>query len=88
MEILNLILGLIIAVLGLPIGFILAKIAKEELKPGKKYFKWMQGVILVLTPIFIVFGAAFNMSMTNLYVLFCSMLFLLGLPTAALWRLK
>ena len=79
---------LLVSFLGIFIGIILGIIAKEELKPGKKYFKWMRGIILVLTPILIVLGAAFDVSLANIYILFCSMLFLLGLPTAALWRLK
>jgi hypothetical protein len=38
-EVYNLILGAILLVLGIPIGNILAKMTKEELKSGKKWFK-------------------------------------------------
>jgi glycerophosphoryl diester phosphodiesterase len=48
MEILNLILAVVIALLGLPIGFILAKIAKEELKAGEYYFHWLQIILLII----------------------------------------
>ena len=39
MEIYLLILSLAILLLGIPIGNFLAKVTKEELNPGKKYFK-------------------------------------------------
>ena len=46
MEVLNLILTIIVVISGLPIGFLLAKIAKEELKSGRTYFIWMHNIIL------------------------------------------
>jgi glycerophosphoryl diester phosphodiesterase len=48
MEILSIFLISIISLLGLPVGFILAKIAKEELVQGENYFIWMQNIILIL----------------------------------------
>ena len=36
--------GFLVSLLGFPIGYLLADIAKEELKDGKKYFKIIQGV--------------------------------------------
>lgn len=38
-EILRLIIGILILILGVPIGMILAKQTKEELKSGRKWFK-------------------------------------------------
>ena len=38
-EITNLIIGILILILGIPIGNFLAKVTKEELKDGQKYFK-------------------------------------------------
>lgn len=38
LEILKLIIGLGVLVLGFFIGEVLAKLTREELKPGKKYF--------------------------------------------------
>lgn len=54
MNILNYSLTAIISYLGLFIGFLLAVIAKEELKPGKKYFIFLQKIILLLIFIFLV----------------------------------
>ncbi len=38
-EILNLLIGIIVLILGIPIGNLLAKYTKEELKDGKPWFK-------------------------------------------------
>ena len=38
-EIINLAIGVIFLILGVPIGSYLAKITKEELKAGQKWFK-------------------------------------------------
>jgi len=38
-EIINLIIGATVLFLGIPIGDFLAKITKEELKQGRKWFK-------------------------------------------------
>ena len=35
----NLLIGVVILLLGFPIGYYLAKITKEELKAGQKWFK-------------------------------------------------
>jgi len=53
MNVLNYSLTAVIAYLGLFIGFILAITAKEELKAGKKYFIFLQKVILLLIFIFL-----------------------------------
>ena len=39
MEIINLILGVVFLLIGVPVGNFLAKITKEELKDGQKWFK-------------------------------------------------
>ncbi len=39
LEILNLLIGLLVLILGIPIGNFLAKYTKEELKDGKSWFK-------------------------------------------------
>ncbi len=39
MEMLNLIFGVIFLLIGIPIGNFLAKVTKEELKSGQKWFK-------------------------------------------------
>ena len=47
MEILNLALAAIISLAGLPAGLLVAKFTKEELNPGKRYFMWMQNLLLI-----------------------------------------
>ena len=53
MNILNYSLTALISYIGLFVGFILALIAKEELKAGKKYFVTLQKIILLLIFIFL-----------------------------------
>ena len=55
MEILNYILAVIITFLGLFIGFMLALIAKEELRAGKPYFIFLQNLIFSLVIFFLLF---------------------------------
>ena len=61
MEILNIILTAVIALSGLPLGFLLAKIAKAELKSGKKYFQWMQNIIVISAIVLIFDSLEMNM---------------------------
>jgi len=56
MEILNILLGLVISLLGFPVGLGLAKIAKSELKDGRKYLVWMKNIILILSLIFVLYS--------------------------------
>ena len=124
MQILNIIFAAIIALLGLPAGLILAKIAKQELKPGKKYFFFMQDILLILAIIFVLYSYQLNLYLflvlgliitviiiktnlkpkltypiliilfllstenQNLLILTSSLIFLYGLPTAALSKIK
>ncbi|MBW2975511.1 hypothetical protein KY366_07355 [Candidatus Woesearchaeota archaeon] len=53
MNTLNYSLTAITAYLGLFAGFILAAIAKEELKQGKRYFIFLQKIILLLVFVFL-----------------------------------
>ena len=55
MEILNYILAVVITFLGLFVGFLLALIAEEELKPGKPYFIFLQNLIFSLIIFFLLF---------------------------------
>ena len=48
LEIIKLLIGLLILVLGLFIGKFLARITKEELKSGQKWFKLIIVVSLIL----------------------------------------
>ena len=47
-EILRLVLGICVLVLGFPIGTLLAKNTKEELKIGRRYFRLVVVASLVL----------------------------------------
>lgn len=49
MEIINYLLIAAVAALGLVSGRVLARIAKEEIKPGKKYFLILQKFLFALT---------------------------------------
>jgi len=55
MQLINYTLTLTVSFLGLILGIILAYIAKEELRPGKKYFILLQKIILTLIPSFFLF---------------------------------
>jgi hypothetical protein len=47
-ETLNLLIGVAILLLGIPIGMLLAKLTKEELQDGKKYFKLIISISLLI----------------------------------------
>lgn len=56
MAVLNYLLVLIGSFSGLFIGMLLGYLAKEELKPGKKYFIWLQNIILILAAILVLYA--------------------------------
>lgn len=68
------VLAIIVSFLGLIAGLIVAKAAKEEIKPGRKYFKVVIRVILFLLVVSFLF-----LSWTSLYVVVA---FLVGLILA------
>ena len=49
-------LGIVLLLLGIPIGNVLARMTKEELKPGKRYFK----LIVILSLIGVLAGLVFS----------------------------
>lgn len=49
-------MGIALLILGIPIGNLLAKVTKEELKQGKKYFKSLIILSLVGAVIFLILG--------------------------------
>ena len=67
MEMLTMVLAALISFLGLPIGFILAKISKEELEAGKRYFQVMQSAIYALTILFVL--SSFNIPINAFIVI-------------------
>ncbi len=55
-QIYALLIGVAILALGVPIGNVLAKITKEELKHGKKYFKTLIILSLAGAIVFLILG--------------------------------
>ena len=53
-EAYNLIIGFVLLVLGIPIGNVLAKMTKEELKSGKKWFKLLIMLSLIGALVFLI----------------------------------
>lgn len=64
MNLLNYSLAAIISYMGLFIGFFLAIIAKEELREGKKYFIYLQKIILLLIFVFLLIYLRLNNILT------------------------
>lgn len=60
MEILNYSLIALITSLGLILGGFIGYFAKEELKPGKKYFVWLQKIIFTLAIVFLMYANRTN----------------------------
>lgn len=76
MTLLNYSLASLITYLGIFMGFALAIIAKEEIKPGKKYFIFMQKAILLLIFLFLLIYRKLNYIAASL-VLASIMIYLL-----------
>jgi hypothetical protein len=55
-EIYKLAIGVALLILGFPIGNLLAKLTKEELKEGKKYFKILILFSLTSAVVFLILG--------------------------------
>ena len=70
MNLLNYSLTAAISYIGLFVGFILAMIAEEEIKPGKKYLIYLQKIILLLIFIFLVTYINLNYTLAILILAF------------------
>lgn len=70
MNLLNYSLAAIMSYIGLFIGFFLAIIAKEEIKPGRKYFLFLQKIILLLIFIFLLLFIKLNYILILLILIF------------------
>ncbi len=55
-QIFRLLIGIAILILGIPIGNMLAKATKEELKQGKRYFKYLIALSLIGAIVFLILG--------------------------------
>ncbi|MDP7521057.1 MAG: hypothetical protein QF567_02395 [Candidatus Pacearchaeota archaeon] len=69
-EIIKLLIGVLVLLLGIPIGNYLAKVTKEELKSGQKWFK----LIIVLSFIGIVLSLIFRNDVILFSFLFISII--------------
>lgn len=58
--------------LAIPAGFVLAWLAKDELKEGKKWFKALFVISLVLTGVFWVYGISYA-ALTSAFVAIVSL---------------
>lgn len=47
MELVPFIITILLSSLGLPVGILIAKLAKEELDAGRIYFRWLESLILI-----------------------------------------
>lgn len=124
MEILNIILAGVLALFGFPAGLVLAKLAREELEPGKNYFILMQKSLVIISVMAVLYIYDINLYLTaaigvistvaaidlnlkpkiiypffavlfmlslktqDLLIVMSSVIFLYGLPAAALVKLK
>ncbi len=61
-EVITFIIAIIILALGFPLGNLLAKLTKEELKVGRKWFN----VVIILS----IIGAIYSLIIGNDYLLF------------------
>ena len=55
-----------LAFIGLILGAILAFFVKEELEPGKKYFKWLKKIALIIIIVMLVY---FSFQLTYSYLI-------------------
>ncbi len=55
-ELYKLLMGVALLILGIPIGNLLAKITKEELRSGKKYFRILIILSLIGAVVFLILG--------------------------------
>lgn len=70
MNLLSYSLAAIVSYLGLFVGFILAIMAKEEVKPGEKFLILMQKIVLLLIFIFLLIFIDLNYLLVLLILLF------------------
>ena len=55
-EIIKILIGILFLALGIPIGNFLAKITKEELKSGRRWFKLIVIISLIFGVVGLIFG--------------------------------
>lgn len=55
-EIINILIGIFVLLLGIPLGNYLAKFTKEELKKGQKWFKLIVTISLIIGLVGLIIG--------------------------------
>ncbi len=55
-ELIKILLGIVFLALGIPIGNLLAKLTKEELKSGQRWFKLIIALSLIGAIVFLILG--------------------------------
>ena len=75
MGVLNYILISIVTAIAFPVGFYLAKIAKEELKPGKKYIQFLFPTFFALVLLFTSLSYSFHPIIIVFIVIACMLAF-------------
>ncbi len=55
-ELTNILIGILVLVLGIPLGNLLARFTKEELKTGQRWFKLLAIITLILGLIGLIIG--------------------------------
>jgi uncharacterized membrane protein len=63
-------------VLAIPAGFLLSWMAKDELKEGKKWFKALFIISLILTVLFLIYGISYA-ALTSAFVAIVSLISLI-----------
>lgn len=78
MELVPFILTILLSSLGLPVGVLIAKLAKEELDAGRMYFRWLESLILIAVLVF-----SWNLFAWQIFTFLAVIVFLLVVPV---WR--
>jgi len=75
----------IVAILGFPTGYYIAKLCKEEIKPGRKYFSIMQYVMLALILLVLALFGADKMDNITAFSLLATLIYIGGLSAGSVF---
>jgi uncharacterized membrane protein len=88
METLNIFLAAAVALFGgFASGYFVGWIAKEELKAGRKYFVWLERIILLAIAVVLLSSFVFG-STAGIFLLIAALVFLYGFPAGSLLYLR
>ena len=77
METINFVLGVLVTYFALFLGMILARLTKEELKPGEKYFQFFKMIVLIVILIVILYITIINRNLLTFGIIFAISLYLI-----------